>query len=80
LALKAIFEGSFALNLPSAGIFKQSVEARNRGGIWLSYRPARLHKLAEFIPPYFLKVIIYDPIFFKVIINDPLIFDKNSFS
>jgi hypothetical protein len=24
--------------------------ARNRGGIGLSYRPARLHRLAEFIP------------------------------
>jgi hypothetical protein len=34
----------------SAGIFKQSMEARNRVGIGLSYRPARLHRLAEFIP------------------------------
>jgi hypothetical protein len=33
-----------------AGIFKESMEARNRGGIGLSYRPARLHRLAEFIP------------------------------
>jgi hypothetical protein len=33
-----------------AGIFKQSMGARNRGGIWLSYRPARLHSLLEFIP------------------------------
>ncbi len=33
-----------------AGIFKQSMEAKNRGGIRLSYRPARLHKLAELIP------------------------------
>ncbi len=33
-----------------AGIFKQSMGARNRGGIGLSYRPARLHRLAEFIP------------------------------
>jgi hypothetical protein len=24
--------------------------ARNRGGIWLSYQLARLHRLAEFIP------------------------------
>jgi hypothetical protein len=24
--------------------------AKNRGGIGLSYRPARLHRLAEFIP------------------------------
>ncbi len=33
-----------------AGIFKQSMGARNRVGIELSYRPARLHRLAEFIP------------------------------
>jgi hypothetical protein len=33
-----------------AGIFKKSMEARNRGGIGLSYRPARLHRLEEFIP------------------------------
>ncbi len=33
-----------------AGIFKKSMGARNRGGIGLSYRPARLHRLAEFIP------------------------------
>jgi hypothetical protein len=32
-----------------AGIFKKSMEARNWGGIGLSYRPARLHRLAEFI-------------------------------
>ncbi len=30
--------------------FLKSMEARNRGGIGLSYRPARLHRLAEFIP------------------------------
>jgi hypothetical protein len=36
--------------LPGAGIFKESMGARNRGGIGLSYRPARLHRLAEFIP------------------------------
>ena len=35
---------------PRAGIFKQSMGARNRLGIGLSYRPARLHRLAEFIP------------------------------
>jgi hypothetical protein len=35
-----------------AGIFKQSMGARNRGGIGLSYWPARLHRLAEFIPCY----------------------------
>jgi hypothetical protein len=33
-----------------AWIFKKSMGARNRGGIGLSYRPARLHRLAEFIP------------------------------
>ncbi len=33
-----------------AGIFKQSMGARNWGGIGLSYRPARLHRLSEFIP------------------------------
>ncbi len=32
------------------GIFKQSMGARNRVGIGLSYRPARRHRLAEFIP------------------------------
>ena len=36
--------------LPRAGIFKQSMGARNQGGIGLSYRPARLHRMAEFIP------------------------------
>jgi hypothetical protein len=33
-----------------AGIFKESMGARNRGGRGLSYRPARLHRLTEFIP------------------------------
>ncbi len=33
-----------------AGIFKESMGARNRGGRGLSYRPARLHRLAQFIP------------------------------
>jgi hypothetical protein len=33
-----------------AGIFKQSMGATNRVSIGLSYRPARLHRLAEFIP------------------------------
>jgi hypothetical protein len=32
----------------SAGIFYQSMEAGNRVGIGLSYRPARLHRLADF--------------------------------
>jgi hypothetical protein len=30
-----------------AGIFKQSMGARNWVGICLSYRPARLHRLAD---------------------------------
>jgi hypothetical protein len=29
---------------------KKSMGARHRGGIGFSYRPARLHRLAEFIP------------------------------
>ncbi len=33
-----------------AGIFKQSMGARNRVGIGLSYQPAGLPRLAEFIP------------------------------
>ncbi len=34
----------------SAGIFKQSMGARNRAGIGLVYRPARLHSLVELVP------------------------------
>jgi hypothetical protein len=34
----------------TAGIFKKSMGARHRGGIGFSYRPARLHRVAEFIP------------------------------
>jgi hypothetical protein len=34
--------------LSRAGIFKQAMGARNRGGIGLSYRPARLNRLSEF--------------------------------
>ncbi len=33
-----------------AGIFKKSMGARHRVGIGLSYRPARLHRLAELMP------------------------------
>ncbi len=33
-----------------AGIFKKSMAARNRGGIGLPYRPARLHRLADSNP------------------------------
>ncbi len=36
--------------LTRAGIFKKSMGARHRGGIGFSNRPARLHRLAEFIP------------------------------
>ncbi len=32
------------------GILKKIMEARNREGIGLSYRPARRHRLAELIP------------------------------
>jgi hypothetical protein len=41
---------SYRLSAHRAGIFKQSMGARNRVGIELSYRSARLHRLAEFIP------------------------------
>jgi hypothetical protein len=34
----------------SVGIFKQSIGIRNRVGIGLSLRPARLHSLAELVP------------------------------
>jgi hypothetical protein len=44
-------------DVPRAGIFRQSMGARNRVGIGLSYRSPRLHRLAdkllrlaEFIP------------------------------
>ncbi len=33
-----------------AGIFEQSMRARNPAGVGLSYRPPRLHRLAESIP------------------------------
>ena len=36
--------------LISTGIFKQSMRAGNRVGIELSYRPAKLNRLAELIP------------------------------
>jgi hypothetical protein len=41
-----------SLTTGRAGIFKQSLGARNRGGIEFSYRPARLNRLAELIPRY----------------------------
>jgi hypothetical protein len=37
-----------------ARIFKQSMGARNRVGIGLSYRPVRLHRLVKLIPSFFL--------------------------
>ncbi len=36
--------------LNCAGILEQSMGARSRVGIGLSYQPARLHRLAESIP------------------------------
>ncbi len=39
----------YCLCVNRAGIFKLSMGARNLVGIGLSYRPARLHRLAEFI-------------------------------
>jgi hypothetical protein len=44
-----------------AGIFKQSMGARNRVGIGLSYRPTRLHRLAKFI----LGIDSWAPLTFK---------------
>ena len=41
--------GSYFIDI-RAGIFKKFMGARNQGGTGLSYRPARLHRLAEFIP------------------------------
>ncbi len=35
--------------LPCAGIFQQTMGARNRVGTGLSYRPARLHSLADLV-------------------------------
>jgi hypothetical protein len=46
-----ISESPAALQLRyRAGIFKKSMGAMNQGGIGLLYRPARLHRLAGFIP------------------------------
>ncbi len=38
------------VELTSAGILEHSMVARNQVGVGLSYRPARLHRLAESIP------------------------------
>ncbi len=43
--LKIVYENNYR-----AGIFIQSMGARNRVGVGLSYRPARLYRLAEFTP------------------------------
>jgi hypothetical protein len=40
----------FSGTMSTAGIFNQSMGARNRVGIGLSYRPARLHSLADLVP------------------------------
>jgi hypothetical protein len=40
----------FSYRTPSLNYFKQSMGARSGVGIGLSYRPARLHMLAELIP------------------------------
>jgi hypothetical protein len=42
----------------SAVIFSQSMGARNREGIGLSYRPARQHSLAELVPSTSLESIL----------------------
>jgi hypothetical protein len=42
-------KAALCIGVISAGIFKQSMGARNRVGIGLSYRPTRLHRLAELI-------------------------------
>ncbi len=39
-----------AEDLTRAGIFNQSMGARNRVGMGLSYQPARLHSEAELVP------------------------------
>ncbi len=47
---QCIVRFSFPCDVTSAGIFKQSMGARNQLGIGFLYRPARLHSLAELIP------------------------------
>ncbi len=47
---KTTFHWSPSFSVVCAGIFKQSMGARNRVGIGLSYRPARLHLLTEMSP------------------------------
>jgi hypothetical protein len=51
LKLNGIFGGEGGKGrVPELEFFKESMGARYQGGIGLSYRPARLHRLAEFIP------------------------------
>jgi len=42
---------------PSAGILEQSKGAKNRVGIGLLYRPARLHMVAESIPSSWIRFL-----------------------
>jgi hypothetical protein len=48
--IKPILPTLGRLGFLCAGIFKQSMGARNRVGLGLSYRPSRLHSLAELVP------------------------------
>ncbi len=43
--------GDYSYPMVCAGIFKQSMGARNRVGIGLSYRPARAENLSRTGPP-----------------------------
>jgi hypothetical protein len=45
-----ILRNTKTVYMNSAGIFKQSMGARNRVGLGLSYRPARLNIPVEFFP------------------------------
>jgi hypothetical protein len=49
---RGIFEDEISLHSCTyrAGILKKSMGARHRVGIGISYRPARLHRLAELMP------------------------------
>jgi hypothetical protein len=48
--LKDECESESSKKVTSARIFKQFMGARNRVGIGLSYRTARLHSLSELVP------------------------------
>jgi hypothetical protein len=47
--LRTVIRGSILFDA-CVWIFKQSMGTRNQVGIELSYRPARLHSLAELVP------------------------------